>query len=188
MSWAKRWKVSRTASSKSSLEVAGALGGGQSGQDSGVALGGQERGGRGGPVGGGAPGCLAPVDLAGQVGQHIGHERAGDASFEVAVGAVLEGGPGRGDRGGGVRHVVGHNLVGVDAAMGGHGGAGPVDQVLRQLDGVGRGAQRGVTEICHGARPYWLGSLPHWGPRAALPMIGDQRGQDHRDRRRGRRR
>ena len=76
--------------------------------------------------------------------------------------AVLEGGPGRGHRGGGVGHVVGDDLVGVDPAAPADGGAGLVDQFLGQVDRPAAPASAAVSGVVIGARPYWL-------PRAALP-------------------
>ena len=59
--------------------------------------------------------------------------------------------------GGGVGQVVGHDLVGVDARRAGaHGGAGPVDQTLGQVDRVGGAVEVGARVDRHGARPYWL--------------------------------
>ena len=48
----------------------------------------------------------------------VGHEGGGQALLGLALGAVVEGGPGGGHRRGGVGQVVGHDLVGVDPAVG----------------------------------------------------------------------
>ena len=94
-----------------------------------------------------------PAHPADEVGDDVGHEGRGDARLDLPSCAVLERGPRRGHRGGGVRDVVGDDLVGVDAAAAAHCGAGLVHQVLGQIDRV-----RGAGEVrCggrrHGERP-----------------------------------
>ena len=137
-------------------QVPRALDVGQRGQGGRVATGGQEVGRRGAPSRLDAPGRLPPRHPTDQVGQDIGHEGRGQALFGLAQGAVGERGARGGDGRRGVRHVVGHDLVGVDAAVGAYGGAARVDETLGQLDGLGgRGqARRKWTASWH--RPYWL--------------------------------
>ena len=156
---AKRWKVSRT-SSKSSPKWRGPCSRASPARAAGSRSAGQELGRRCVPSGLDAPGRLAARHPAGQIGHDVGHEGVGQCGFDRAVGAVLEGGPGGGHGGGGVGHVVGHHLIGVDPAVGAHGGAGLVDQLLGQFDGAGGGGQIGGTRFSHGARPYWGGRRP----------------------------
>ncbi len=78
-----------------------------------------------------------------EVGHHVGHEGGGDGRLDVPLLAVLEGGPRRAHRGGGVRDVVRDDLVGVDPAAAADGGAGLVDEFLGQIDRGGGAGQVG---------------------------------------------
>ena len=148
---AKRWKVSRT-SSKSSSRCRGPSVVGQRRQDRRLALRLHESGHGRRPAGLDAPERLAAGHLAQEVGHHVGHEGRGDGRLDVPLLAVLEGGPGRAHRGGGVRDVVRHDLVGVDAAAA-RRGAGLVDELLRQVDRSGGAGEIGGGGRSHGARP-----------------------------------
>ena len=71
----------------------------------------------------------------------------------VAQGAVVEGGAGRGHRRRGVRHVVGHDLVGVDAAVARTAAQACVNEVLGQLDRLGAPRRGSVQpDSRHGLR------------------------------------
>ena len=152
LSSAKRWKVSRT-SSKSSPRWRGPSVAARPGQDGGVALLAEERRRRIGPPGLDAPEPLPPRHPAHQLGDDVGDERGGDAGLDLPVLAVREGGPGRGHRGRGVRHVVGDHLVGVDPAAVADRGTRLVDEVLGQVDRLGGGGEHGGGGLRHGARP-----------------------------------
>ena len=76
-----------------------------------------------------------PNDLGRQLGDGVGDERAGDAAFEVALGAVVEQRPCGLDGGGGVGEVVGEDLVVVDRSGGGERRHARVARRLAPLDG-----------------------------------------------------
>ena len=98
-------------------QVARPLGGGQARQHRRIALlRCRKARGRCVPAGLDAPQRFPAGHAADEVGHHVGHERRGDAGLDLSQCAVLERRPRRGHRGGGVRHVVGDHLVGVDAA------------------------------------------------------------------------
>ena len=134
-------------------QVPRALRGGQAGQDGGVALLAQERPRRCGPTGLHPPELLPPRHPANQLGHDVGDERGGDAGLDFPVLAVLEGRPGRGHRGRGVGHVVGHHLVGVDPPAVADGGTGPVDEMLGQIGRLSGGGEHGRGGLRHGPRP-----------------------------------
>ena len=134
-------------------EVAGALGRGQAGQHRRVALRTEEGARRRIPAGLDAPERLPPGHPTHEVGDDVGHERGGNAGLDLAPRAVLEGRLRRGHRGGGVRHVVGDDLVGVDAAARPYRGAGLVDQALGQVDRVGGAGEVRCGGRRHGERP-----------------------------------
>ena len=80
-----------------------------------------------------APLGLPAEHLGGQVGQHVGGERRGDLRLVRAPVAVVEQAPGGHDPGGGVGHVVGQDLVLVDA-VGGEPGDGGVEHALGEVE------------------------------------------------------
>ena len=123
-------------------EVPGPFGGGQAGQHGRIALLHEEGRGRRIPAGLDAPQRLPAGHAADEVGHDVGHERRGDAGLDLSQCAVLERGPRRGHGGGGVGHVVGDHLVGIDAPRSRTDGAGLVHQALGQIDRVS-GARRG---------------------------------------------
>ena len=143
-----------------------ALGRGQAGQDRRVALLGQEGGRRRGPSGLHPPERLPSRHPGRQVGDDVGHEGGGDAGLDLPVRPVLEGGPRRGHRRGGVRHVVGHHLVGVDAATVADRGTGPVDEVLGQIGRVCGGGEQGWVDVVTGRDPNGSRRAPFWGAAA----------------------
>ena len=71
----------------------------------------------------------------------IGHERAGDAALDVALGAVVEQRPGDLDAGGGVRDVVGSTcLLVVGLRRGREATSGLLDHAVGEVDD-GRGSR-----------------------------------------------
>ena len=134
-------------------QVARALRRGQAGQHGRVALLAQERRRRRRPPRLHAPELFPPRHPAHQLGDDVGDERGRDASLDLPVLAVLEGGPGRGQRRRGVRHVIGDHLVGVDPPVVTYGGTALVDEVLGQVDRPGGVVEHGSGGRRHGPRP-----------------------------------
>ncbi len=97
------------------------------------------------------PGVLAAEDLAGQVVEHVGSERARDLRFDLALRAVVEQRPGGGDAGCGVGDVVGQHLVLVGSARGGELTDGLADHTIGKVDGVGGSRQVGSGDRSHAA-------------------------------------
>ena len=96
-----------------------------------------------------APGVLAAEDLAGQVVEHVGSERARDLRFDLALRAVVEQRSGGGDAGCGVGDVVGEHLVLVGSARGGELADGLADHTVGEVDGVGGSRQVGSGDRSH---------------------------------------
>ena len=105
----------------------------------------------------GAPGRLAPGGAPYQVGQHVRGERGGDSGLDLASLAVGECGSGGLDAGGGVRQVVGEDLLVVEAlaAVGQRGEAsgGDGDEIGAEVDRrLGRCEVVGSVVRCHDRR------------------------------------
>ena len=130
-------------------QVARALGRGQAGQHRRIALRRQEGGRRSVPAGVHAPERLATGHAPDEVRHDVGHEGGGNTGLDVTRCAVLQRGPRRGHRGGGVGHVVGDDLVRIDAAAVAHRGAGLVDQALGQINRLS-----GVGQVRSGGRRH----------------------------------
>ena len=118
----------------------------------------QEFGCRRDPVTLRSPCRLSPCHAADEIGQDVGDKGGGEAPFGFAQGPVGERGAGRGDGRRRVRHVVGHDLIGVDTAAGTYGGTGRVDDLLGQVDGIAGRVKAGGTGLRHGIAPYRFGA------------------------------
>ena len=94
----------------------------------------------------GAPQLLASDQLGDELGDRVGHERAGDSGFDVALGAVVEQ-RASGLDGSRVGHVVGEHLVVVDRPGGGERDDPVVYDRAGEIDG-GRGG--GEVGLSHG--------------------------------------
>ena len=93
---------------------------------------------------------LATDHALAQVPEGVSNEGAGDASLDVALGAIGEGRASGADGAGCVSEVIGHHLVGVDATIGHESSDGLVDDLLSEGD-----RRSGLSEIrcevlCHG--------------------------------------
>jgi hypothetical protein len=130
-------------------QVARALDPRQGRQGGRIPAGGQEVGGRGAPSGLHAPVRFPAGHATDQIGHDVGHERGGEELLGFTEGAVGEAGACSGNRGRGVGHVVGDDLIGIHAAVGADGRATRIDQMLCQLDGAGRGGQAGGCGLRH---------------------------------------
>ena len=96
-----------------------------------------------------APLFLAAEQLAGEVVEHVGGERTGDLRLDLALRAVVEQRPRRGDAGRGVGDVVGQHLVHVGSAGRGELADGLADDAVGEVDGVGGSRQVGSGDRSH---------------------------------------
>ena len=180
LSSAKRWKVSRT-SSKSSPRCRGPFDRRPARPARpGPAAVAEEGGGRRDPAGARRPSAprARPPGRPGR--RRRRRRRRGDAGLDLPVGAVVEGGPGRGHGGRRVGHVVGDHLVGVDAAVpAGPTAHGLVDEVTgpgrpprRRRRGRrwgGRRHRERPYSARQGAPPFRVDARAVLGPRARSP-------------------
>ena len=134
-------------------EMAGPFGGGQAGQHRRIALFREEGCGRRIPAGLDTPQRLPAGHAADEVGDDVGHERRGNAGLDLSQCAVLQRGPRRGHGGSRVRHVVGDDLVGIDAPTVTHRCAGLVHQALGQIHRVSGAGEVRCRRRRHVERP-----------------------------------
>ena len=90
-----------------------------------------------------APHRLAPAQSGDQVVDHVGRERTRQSRLDIALRAVVEHRPRRGDLRRGVGEVVRQHLVHVGAATGGEMADGLADHAVGEVDGVGGGDEVG---------------------------------------------
>ena len=120
------------------VEVTRTVEAGQAGQERRVAVAGHEGERLGQRTRRRPPPRLPAQHLGRGVPHRVGDEGAGDAGLDVALGPVVERGPGRLDRGRGVGQVVGDDLVGLHCltgALAGQVAGGAVDHRPGQGDG-----------------------------------------------------